>query len=1786
MVVDNLEIDNLTINPATCYGIGDASISVTLVNGQAPFTYNLSGPVTATNTTGTFTGLTAGLYVIEVVDDDGCPVVENFVMPNGPSCCVVSAVGVNPTCNGSANGSILSTPSGGIPSYSYQWYDLTNTPIPGQVYQSIGNIGGGTYIIEITDISGCTSRDTVVLIEPAPLTGTLTINEISCFQACDGSLDMLNASGGTPPYQYALNNHQYSNTSLFSNLCPGNKTFRIKDANNCKTSFTYQFFQPPNLTVTEVYANDEICGQGNGEFQVQASGGVGPFTYTTTATTNSTGIFTNLVAGTYTVTVTDQNGCSKVISVTIVNIAAPNPVIDFQQDVACAGGINGAVIIVVSISTGTAPFTWDLDGTGPVSTNTFNVNAGPHTVVVSDANSCSGSVSFNIGQPNALSFTTVKTDATCNGTCDGTITVSASGGTAPYLYSSDNGISFQSSNVLTGLCAGIIDVVVKDMSGCFANANVTINEPTALNSSNSTVDPTCFNGCDGSISFGLTSGGVGPYEYSIDGGTTYQTSPFFTTVCAGTYNLVVKDDNGCLFEMPNIVINNPLEIQFNDISETGSNCGFSNGGFEVQAINGTAAYTYSLNSNFVPSQLTGNFTGLASGIYTVYVEDANGCIDSTSEDVSDIEISTALDSIHNVTCYGGTDAGVFVSIITGVPPLNFTLDSVYFQNVGSFDGATDPSVQLGAGTHFVIVHDNGNCSDFYEFIITEPDSITYTTAQVNTSCLTANDGEISFTNVMGGDGGPYMYSIDSGATFFGSNVFTGLAGGIYNTVVQDGNGCLGGIQLNISNPSDIVVSINPTDLICYGDNTGSIILSATGGAGGFNYDIGTANNASGIFLNLAAGLYNIQVTDASGCVKDTTHTLLQPDTLTVGLVATDNLCFGDCAGEIVVSAAGGTLPYLYSANNGVNQQASNILDNLCSGTHTVEVEDFRHCIFTVDQIIISPVALTIALAGTPATCGINNGTVTATVTGGTTTYSYLISDDNGVTFSAPSASNVFSNLAPNFYIVKVIDANLCEIETNITVTADDEPTIDFIQITDILCNGETSGVIDITSGLGVGVHEYSLDNIIYVPGNVFNNLAAGTYDIYVRDGNNCIAQTTDVITEPALLVSNPSSTDLICNNDFTGQINIVPAGGTPNYLYSIDNGGTYQPFGTYDNLAANTYTTIVLDANNCSDTVMVVINEPTPITATPLITNVSCFGVCDGTIDLQSGGGTGNLTYQWTSNIANANSSSAINVCAGNYNSIITDANGCFLEQFNMAVTEPPQLVINSSTATNASCFNICDGEINIDAPLGVTFEIIRNNISTVNGTGLFTNLCDGNYNIVVTDNIGCQAFSNTSITEPDTLIGNPPSDWTNVCFNSSINVSAGYTSGGTNPYTYNWVDLFGNNYPATNTFTQIATQNNTFTYDIVDANGCTAGPYSFNMTVTPPLLVSAVPANAFICPGDDITLFATGMGGQKVDLGDSLDYLYQWNTGNPNDTLSTVTVTPTATTTQYIMTMTDYCNDVVMDTITITLHPEPTPIISPLDTIACAPYVSVLANINDVGGTTTWTFSNGITQIGQEANNLVFTEPGCYDVTVSTFSANGCSGSALFTDIICVNPLPKANFNFDPLEPRLSDGEISFDNLSLGAENYYWDFGRNGRYGVSNDSLPVFIIPFTTETSFTVCLTAETNFGCLDTFCQIITVQDDLIFYVPNSFTPDDGNLNSFFKPVFTSGFDKYQYELLVFNRWGEIVFQSRDPEDGWDGRYGNRNADQAAYIWKITYEDTFEDITKTVSGHVTLLR
>src|SRR5690606_16844586 len=273
----------------------------------------------------------------------------------------------------------------------------------------------------------------------------------------------------------------------------------------------------------------------------------------------------------------------------------------------------------------------------------------------------------------------VVTDATCNGVCDGQIQVNVPAGppipgTPPYQYSSNNGLTFQPGSLLTGLCAGNIDVVVSDANGCIINGVVVVNEPPALTMAPTFVEPSCFSLSDGSIAFN-GAGGTPGYLYSVDNGNTFTPGVTDTVfgIAGGNYDIVIQDANGC--ETPGtIFVTQPPPFDFVYIANNPSNCGANDGSFEIAAINGQAPYQYSINGPGGPFQGSGFFPNLFSGLYTLYVLDDNGCADSVYEALSDNVMVGFVDIQINNTCYNSCDGLVLVGQQFGSAPYTYTLN--------------------------------------------------------------------------------------------------------------------------------------------------------------------------------------------------------------------------------------------------------------------------------------------------------------------------------------------------------------------------------------------------------------------------------------------------------------------------------------------------------------------------------------------------------------------------------------------------------------------------------------------------------------------------------------------------------------------------------------------------------------------------------------------------------------------------------------------------------------------------------------------------------------------------------------------------------------------------------------------------------------------------------------------------------------------------------------------------------------------------------------------------------
>ncbi|MFM7661827.1 MAG: gliding motility-associated C-terminal domain-containing protein [Bacteroidota bacterium] len=279
--------------------------------------------------------------------------------------------------------------------------------------------------------------------------------------------------------------------------------------------------------------------------------------------------------------------------------------------------------------------------------------------------------------------------------------------------------------------------------------------------------------------------------------------------------------------------------------------------------------------------------------------------------------------------------------------------------------------------------------------------------------------------------------------------------------------------------------------------------------------------------------------------------------------------------------------------------------------------------------------------------------------------------------------------------------------------------------------------------------------------------------------------------------------------------------------------------------------------------------------------------------------------------------------------------------------------------------------------------------------------------------------------------------------------------------------------------------------------------------------------------------------------------------------------------------TATGWNNFVDIPYILTNLNPA-APTINTATLAGCSPLTASLQTTDISGTTYTW-LSNG-NLIGNGASlNETFTTPGCYDITL-TASVGICSSSTTAADLICIENNPNASFTPSTTQFSGSQENVTFYNNSTGADTYFWDFGNGNTSDVTSPTTS-----FTNITGNTlVTLYAFTNNGCVDSTTAVITYEEDVIFYVPNSFTPDKDEFNQTWGPVFTQGFDPFNFNLLIFNRWGELIWESNDALARWDGTYGGLGKDcpDGVYVWKITYKPKETDKKIILSGHLTLIR
>jgi len=1768
------------VNTTSTCGNSNGTSVVTPNGGTAPYGYLWSSGAAIANAA----GLGAGVHTVTVTDALGCSVTDNTNINSAGGPVLASGGQTEVSCAGGSDGSATVIVVSGNGPFIFDWLPS------GGLTATANGLSAGNYKVSVTDVNGCSTTLDFDITEPLPLLVNNLTTPVTCNAGIDGTAD-IDAQDGTAPYVYDWNPGGILTANRI-NLSAGSYTVTVTDAKGCTKLTTAIVSQPTSITSIPSSVSADCFGGNNGTASVVAGGGISPYTFLWSTGASGSQI-TNLIAGTYTVTISDNNGCPSATTIAVGEASAIN-VIVLVTDASC-GNTNGTAQVNANGGTGAFGFQWS---TGANTTSISNLAAGAYTVIATDANGCTSTniaAVANLGGPT-LSVLSAN-DISCNGGADGDAEVSVNTGNGPYIYQwiPSGGSAAQA----TGLSAGAYAVNVTDANGCITNININITEPTAINLALSSTQEFCGN-TNGSSTV-LANGGTGGYSYSWSSGDVTATA---NSLAAGTYTVTVTDINGCT-EQGNISVSTSAALASSGNSTAATCFNGSDASADVSTNGGTSPFNY-LWSNGANSSV---INGITAGVYTVTVTDANGCTSIEVINVSQAPIINLVTASVDATC-GATNGSASVLGNGGTGALIYSWSNG--QNTININS-------LSAGTYTVTATDANGCTENTTAAVGNLGGPTV--AILNTTdvkCNAGNDGSAEVNTSAGN--GPFIYLwTPSGGNAALAN---GLQAGNYSVAVTDVNGCITNTPIIITEPAALQVQLNTQQATC-GLSNGTATANVNGGTSGYTYIWSNGSTGSNSLLSLASGNYTVTVTDANLCSSSSSANISNAGGATLAVTnVSPASCNGYANGSANVIIVGGNGPYAFNwtPSGGNNISAS----GLVAGNYSLSVTDVNGCITTQAIVILEPNALS-AIPSTIATqCNASNGSASVQISGGTGAYTY--------TWNNGQNANTATALATGNYTVTVSDANGCTLSTTLAVVGLPGPSIDAVSTSNALCFGDANGSAQLQISSGSAPYNYTWSNgssgaqatglnagnytvtvtdnfgctdvdafVIQEPqvlsvtaqslqmvscfggndGNIgsialggtspynyswstgsatagANNLPAGTYTVIITDQNGCTETQSTIITEPTLLTLNINSSTMVsCFGGSNGAALFNGNGGTAPYQYLWSNGTGAN---NNTNLSASNYTLTITDANGCNTQSSVLITQPSILSVNPTnIQQVNCFGGNDGQIQVNTNGGVSPYTYLW-SNGGSANTTN--NLIAGTYTVIVTDANACTSTQ-NVQVTQPAALAIQN-TIQGIPCFGLSNASIQVNTNGGIApYNYTWSTGSTSNS---ISSLPQGIYTVQITDAHLCMFDTTFNITQPTALqasVNNPDT----ICIGQSASLIA-TVNGGTSGYSYTW-----NNAATTNSISVTPGVSSNYSVVVSDANGCTITVSNIPVLVFPALALQLTISEDSICEGESTTLAAYAAGGNGGP------YTYNWNT--TVNTTSGFVSSPDSTFT-YSVSISDGCTVLEPSAQQLVIvHPLPIVSFVPLDQKGCNP---VTVNFNSTSITTNganyyWDFGDGNDGSGKNTTHT-YMEDGTFDVSLTVVDMFGCQNQLIQNNIITVWPLPTAFYTSEPQQVTILHPNVQFLNASEGAVSSHWNFGD----GTSNsiDWSPEHIYGDTGR--YVVELIVISNEGCVDTFYNEIIVKGETTFYIPNAFSPNNDGYNEYFTGY---GIGITHADFSIFDRWGKLIFQSNSLANGWDGRDQNSGDEcaQDVYIYSFkVYNGSPFPIEYT--GRVSLVR
>ncbi|TXB63594.1 SdrD B-like domain-containing protein [Phaeodactylibacter luteus] len=1343
-----------------CFAQPTGSVTALPAGGTAPYSYLWSNGQTGP----TIANITAGSYSVTVTDASSNSVVESVTVTQ-PT--IVNVTLTATQCELPIV--ITAVGSGGIPGYTYNWND-------GQNGAEISVPGAGTFCVTMTDENLCGA---VQCIDVAftPLNVLVDANDISCPDEEDGSVSAI-VTSGTPPYNFQWSNG--ATTQTVTNLAPGTYTVTVTDGGGCTDTATGTVDSPPPI-IANIDSNGPTCvGEGDGSATVFATGGTPPFSYLWN--TGATGpALSGLTAGTYTVTVSDINGCIAVESTTLTPISSLNASL-LVNDESCPDANDGTMTAFPV--NGVQPFSY-LWSNGQTTQTITNLAPGAYTVTVTDGVGCTDTETGTVNPAADFDIAVTGSDVTiCDGT-NGSAMVNIIAGEGPFTFAWSNGGTTQ---MIANLSGGTYTVTVTDANQCTEEGSVLINTPPDLTASITTSESAVCLGEATATATANATGGTPPFSYLWSTGETTQQ---ITGLGAGTYTVTITDAALCS-DVASTVIEDAPEL-FVTVSGDESVCAPETLGFAAASPSGgTPPYNY-LWSN---GETTPSIAGLPEGEYSVTVTDALGCFATGSITIDIVDDLAVNGTRQSPDCFGENTGAISTAPTGGTSPYSYQWSN----------GETTPAIQnLAAGIYTVTVTDANGCAVAQTFLLPQPPEFTAAATGSDFVC----PGESNGTAMVMATGGtpPYAYLWSNGET---TQMVSGLAAGTYTVTVTDDNDCEAIAEVTLESAEGILVNIDAPEVVCGAENTGNATVTASGGVPPYTFEWSTGESDTSI-ENLPEGTYSVTVTDANGCSTVEEVFIEVVEDFAISIVARDILCNGDSTGTILVTATGGTMPYTFSWSTGLMETGvtqSEIIA-LPAGMYMITVTDSNDCILseTINLMEADPIVLDIAVTD-PTCAGEADGQAVINFSGGNVSppaVPYMV-DINGVSYEVgPSGTLTLDGLqGPDTLIIQTTDGNFCQV-LDTAIIGQPSPIDITLSPQSPPCNGDPLGSVQSAVDGGTPPYTYLWSNGAMTPSLM--GISAGNYSVTVTDANDCTAVDSVMVVEPELLSIELEKRDVFCDEVNTGYIVATPAGGTSPYSYEWSNGATTDSIG---GLAPGQYTVTVLDANECMMMASITIQSFPELELTPIATAPSCFDDANGAATVVVNGGTPPFTFEWSNG---STDSLQLGLPDGVYTVTVTDAVGCTGTEA-IAVSQPDELIalIEADSVTDVSCFGFMDGAAAVTVSGGTPpYTYLWSNGAETPG---ISGVEAGTYTVSVTDINDCTAQAEVTIGQPGEFVVALDAATAATCEDEANGAITSMVTGGTPPYDYLW-----SNGATTPDISMLAA--GTYTLTVTDANDC-----------------------------------------------------------------------------------------------------------------------------------------------------------------------------------------------------------------------------------------------------------------------------------------------------------------------------------------------------------------------------